>query len=91
MQGYWLKNLTSFHKRIAVQLNHILDGERPLPDWMTYGITVLRQKDQENGSAVDYYRPISCLRLMWKLMTRMLAEKMHSHLKRENLLPFEQK
>ena len=32
-QGYWLKNLTSFHPRIAVQLNHIVDGG-PLPDWM---------------------------------------------------------
>ena len=32
VQGYWLKNLTSLHSRIAVQLNHILYGERPLPD-----------------------------------------------------------
>ena len=31
VQGYWLKNLTSFHPRITVQLNHVLDGERPLP------------------------------------------------------------
>ena len=28
MQGYWLKNLTSLHPHIAVQLNQILDGER---------------------------------------------------------------
>ena len=28
---------------------------------------------------------------MLKLMTRMLAEKMYSHLKRENVLPSEQK
>ena len=34
VQGYWFKKLTSLHPRIAVQLNHILDGERPLPDWM---------------------------------------------------------
>ena len=33
-QGYWLKNLTSLHPRIAVQLMiHIVDGG-PLPDWM---------------------------------------------------------
>ena len=32
VQGYWLKNLTSLHPRIAVQLNHIPDGERSLPD-----------------------------------------------------------
>ena len=30
VQGYWLKNLTSLHPpHIAVQLNPILDGERP--------------------------------------------------------------
>ena len=32
MQGYWLKNLTLLHRRIAVQLDQILDGERPLTD-----------------------------------------------------------
>ena len=28
---------------------------------------------------------------MWKLMTEMLAEKMYSHLERQNVLPSEQK
>ena len=27
VHGYWLKNFTSLHPRIAVQLNHILDEE----------------------------------------------------------------
>ena len=91
VHGYWLKNLTSLHPRRAVQLNRYLDGERPLPDWMTFGITVLCQRDSAKGSAVDNYKPISCLPLMWKLMTGMLAEKMYSHLERENVLPSEQK
>ena len=77
-----MKNLTLLHPRIAVQLYHIVDGERPLPDWMTFGKTVLCQKDLAKGSAVDNYRPISYLPLMWKLMTEMLAEKMYSHLER---------
>ena len=29
--------------------------------------------------------------LMWQLMTEILAEKMHSHLEKENLLPTEEK
>ena len=37
VQGYWLKNLTYLHPHIAVQINHILDDERPLSDWMTFG------------------------------------------------------
>ena len=91
VQGCWLKNLSLLHPHIAVQLNQILDRERPLPDWMTFGKTVLCQKDLTKGSAVDNYRPLFCLPLMWKLMTGMLAEKMQSHLERENVLPSEQK
>ena len=55
MQGYWLKNLTSSHLRVAVQLNHTLDGERPLPDSMTFIKTILCQKDPVQSSAVDNY------------------------------------
>ena len=78
---------------IAVQLNHILDGERPFTDWMTFGKAVMCQKDSKAVmcSAVDNYRPISCLPFMWKLMTGMLPETMHSHLERENVLSSEQK
>ena len=48
------------------------------------------QKDPARSIAVDNYRPISCLHLTWKLMIGMLAEKMYSHLERENVLPSEQ-
>ena len=69
-----------------MQLNHIPGKERPLPDWMIFGKTVLCQKDPAKGCAVDYYRSIFCFPL-----TGMLAEKMYSHLERENVLPSEQK
>ena len=91
VQGYWLKNLSSLHTGIAVQLNQTVDGERPLPDWMTFGKTVLCQKYPAKESEVDNDRPISCLPLMWKLMTGILAEKKYSQLERENVLPSEQK
>ena len=79
------------HPRIVVQLNHILARERPLPDWMTFRKTLLCQKDTAKGSAFDNYRPISCLPLMWKPMTGMLAENMYNHLERENILPSQEK
>ena len=34
---------------------------------MTYGRTVLCQKDPGKGNAAENYRPITCLPLMWKL------------------------
>ena len=50
VQRFWLKNLTSLHPRLAVQLHYILDGERNLTDWITFGKTVLCQKESAKGS-----------------------------------------
>ncbi|XP_063595812.1 uncharacterized protein LOC134772704 [Penaeus indicus] len=91
VQGYWIKQLSSLHERIANQLNEIISGANRLPEWMVYGRTVLCQKDPAKGRAVDNFRPISCLPLMWKLLTGMIAEEMYGFLEREKILPDEQK
>ena len=49
------------------------------------------QKDHSKGNAVDNYRPISCLPLMWKLLTGVIAESIYEYLERNNILPEEQK
>ena len=41
VQGYWIKNLSNLHQRIAVQTNKILIGDDSLPAWMTHGDIVL--------------------------------------------------
>ena len=64
-------------------------GEDDLPEWMTHCCTVLCQKDLQKGNTADNYRPITCLPLMWKLSTGVIAEEMY---KRESfVLPEEQK
>ena len=50
VQRYWSKILTSLYPPIVVQLNHIIDEERPFPDLMTFAKTVLCQKDPAKGS-----------------------------------------
>ena len=37
------------------------------------------------------YRPIFCLLLMWKLLTGIVADEVHNHLKENDLLLEEQK
>ena len=32
-QGFWIKKLTSFHKRTVFQMNKILNGNEQLPQW----------------------------------------------------------
>ena len=39
--------MTNLHERTAFQLNKILNGDEQLPDWLTYGRTVLCQKEEE--------------------------------------------
>ena len=58
-------------------------GEDDLPEWMTHSCTVLCQKDTRKGNTADNYRPITCLPLMWKLLTGMIAEEMYNYLERE--------
>ena len=72
-------------------MNSILMGEESLPTWLTHGSTVLRQKDPKKGNAAENYRPITCLPLMWKLLTGMIAEETYKYLEHRRLLPDEQK
>ena len=58
---------------------------------MTKGRTVLLLKDIKKGNIVSNYRPITCLPLMWKLLTGMIAEDMYIHLEGRGILPEEQK
>ena len=90
VQGYWLKKLTALNKQIAKQMN-IINNTKDIRKWMTLGKIILCQKDPRKGNAVDKYRPISCLPLMWKLMTGTIAESICNFLDVNDKLPVEQK
>jgi hypothetical protein len=91
VQGFWIKYLPVCHSRIARQLNDILSGRMDVPQWLTYGRTILCLKDPSRGDAVDNFRPICCLPLMWKLMTGVIADSMYDFLEENGILPVEQK
>ena len=90
LQGFWFKSFSSLHQRICDNFNECLRA-KCLPKWLTLGRTVLIQKDKTKGNAASNYRPITCLPLAWKLFTGIIAEKTYEHLKRNFLLPEEQK
>ena len=52
---------------------------------------MLCQKDPVKGNYVENFRPITCLPLMWKLLTGIISEDMYCFMENENLLPEEQK
>ena len=85
VQGFWLKNFRSMHGRMLIQLNECLN-KRNVPNWMTKGRTVLIMKDKDEGNVASNHRPITCLPLMWKLLTGIIAEEMYTFLEREEVL-----
>ena len=86
VQGFWLKNFSSLHKRIRLQLKVCSDSSF-VPSWFTRRTSLL-QKDKNNDNVARNYRPITCLPLRWKLLIGVIA---YVHLDQEKFLPEEQK
>ena len=85
VQGFWLKSFSSLHENVRLQLKECLDSGFVL-SWLTRGRTSLLQKDKSKGNVASNYRPITCLPLMWKLLTGVIADQMYAHLDQELLL-----
>ena len=90
VQGFWLENFSSFHERVRLQLKECLDGGF-VSSWLTRGRTSFLQKDKSKGNVASNYRPITCLPLVRKLLTGVIADRIYTHLHQEKLLPEEQK
>ena len=77
-------------ERIAFYLQScIIRGD--VLDWIKTGWTVLLLKCQNKGNKVRNYRPITCLPLMRKLLTKIVANEIYNHLEENGILPEEQK
>ena len=80
--------LTSLHERLAIKMNHMINNGDTIPAWLTKGRTVLCQKDPQRA---NNFRPISCLPLMWILMTGIISDCIYTFLEENEMLPVEQK
>ena len=90
VQGYWIKILSNLHNSIALQLGSCLQ-ENNLPKWMVTGKSLLCIKEIQKGNLVLNFTPITCLPLVWELLTSILAEDLYEHLEKTSSLPWEQK
>ena len=90
VQGFWLKNYSSLHEKVRLQLIECLDSGF-VPSWLSRGRTSLLQKDKSKSNIASNYRPIACLPLMWKLLTSVIADQICAHLDQDKLIPEEQK
>ena len=76
IDGFWFKTFTSIHDRLALEMNKCLQTAHVL-EWMTKGGTTLIQKDPNKGTAPNNYRPITCLPMMWKILTAQIREEIY--------------
>ena len=70
--------------------NEIIKYPINKPEWLTKGITYLLPKSQDTLQPKNY-RPITCLPVMYKILTTLMSERIYSHLQSNNILPEEQK
>ena len=85
----WFQKFTSIHNRLAQEMNKCLQTAH-VPDWMTKGRTTLIQKDPNKRTALNNYRSITCLPMMWKMFTAQKREKIYTSLTSRRLFPHEQ-
>jgi len=88
--NFWMNHLTNLHSCLASQIQAVVDGE--VPDWLTFGRTVLILKNKAIGAEVVInYWPITCLSNIWKLITSIISKSIVIHLNSNDAWPWEQK
>ena len=90
IHGFWFKEITSIHDRLALEMNSCLQGAE-VPDWMTKGKTTLIQNNPNKRVTLNNYGPINCLPMMWKILTAQIREDIYYSLTSRGLFPEEQK
>ena len=58
---------------------------------MDTGRTAIVQRDRSKGNVAGNYRPITCLPIMWRLLTGIISERLYNYLEEKNTIPHQQK
>ena len=89
IHGFWFKKFTSIHDRQALEMNRCLQGAH-VPGQTTKGKTILIQKNASKELLPNNYRPITCLPMMWKILTAQITEEIYYSLTSRGLFPEEE-
>ena len=85
---YWQK-LDSVHKVLHGAINRSFENST-CEEWETLGRTILFPKKGKDASKPESYRPITCLLIIYKIRSALIANRLNKHIHDNNLWPFEQ-
>lgn len=74
---------------MAKAYTNIIENPAEIPEWLTYGLTILLTKTEERKNPKKY-SPISCLATMSKALSSTVADRTYAFLIEHQLLPAEQ-
>ena len=89
VNAYVIKKLPFTHTFLVNTFVDTFDNNKPLPNWLVKGKTILLPKHQETGIAKNY-RPIACLNITYKLYTSLLNQFLENHWTTNNIITLEE-
>ena len=86
---FLFKKFTSIHNRQTSIRNEQMPSNSTRTRVHDKGRTTLIQKDPNKGTAPNNYRPITCLQMMWKILTAQIRKEIYYTVTSRRLLPDE--
>ena len=72
LHNFWWNKLTALHPKVAVAFDKLIVQPENCPDWLTTGQTTLIAKKEPTRNPSNY-RPITCLPVMYKILSSIVT------------------
>lgn len=90
LHNFWWCYLSNLHPKLADILHHTINNPHETPQWLTTGRTTLVPKKLDTKNPANY-RPITCLPIIYKILTNVITNRMKHHIEINHIVPDEQK
>ena len=90
LHNSWWNKLTTLHPKVVVAFNKWIFQPENCPDWWTTGQTTLIAKEEPTQNPSNY-RLITCLLVMYKILSSIVTSRMSHHINANKIIPNEQK
>ena len=87
LHNFWWNKL---HPKVAVAFDKLIVQPENCPDWLTTGQTTLIAKKEPTRNPSNY-RPITCLPIMYKILSSIVTSRMSPHINANKIILNEQK